>query len=32
MEPTLAPLARWESFYVIVGTSAGALTARRRGR
>ncbi|HKO17038.1 MAG TPA: hypothetical protein VJU87_12425 [Gemmatimonadaceae bacterium] len=26
METTLAPLAHWESFYVIVGSSAGALT------
>ena len=26
MEPTVAPLARWESFYVIVGTAAAALT------
>src|SRR6266851_422466 len=25
-EPGLLPLARWESFYVIVGSSAGALT------
>jgi hypothetical protein len=26
VEPTLSPLGAWESFYVIVGSSAAALT------